>query len=388
MIFSLILFLISLLLLLHSYLFYPLSVWLLNKLLKKSFSADRNSFPNLSIIISVFNEEKVIENTIRNFLLSDYDLNKIEFIIGSDNSTDKTNQIVEKLSQEIPSIKFYPFNVRRGKSQVLNDLVEKSSSDILVFSDANTIYKANALKNLVRFYADEKVGGISGKLVLIENKDIDTSANQEKIYWDLETQLKKFEGKLGILIGANGGIYSIRKKCFHKIPSEYPVMDDFYISLKVLEKGKAFLYLDDAIAEEYVAPSIKSEFYRKIRNNSIMMSTIRAIKSILNPKYGLISYSLWSHKIIRWFSPVLLLVLLISNSLLFSYNNFFNIFLYIQVFFYSLGIIGYIFDKLNIYFKPINICYYFIMTNIAMLIGIIKFLQKKQTSFWQSTART
>ena len=388
MIIWLIIFTLSLLLILQSYIIYPLTVWILSAISKKKYLLNKNFLPNISIVISVYNEEKVIENTIRNFLLSDYDIDKIEFLIGSDNSTDSTNKILEKLSKEISNLKFYCFEQRRGKPNVLNDLVEKANSEILIFADANTIYKKDAIRKIVQYYADENVGGVSGKLKLLEHKDASLSATQEKIYWDLETLLKQKEGNLGILIGANGGIFSIRKEYFQKIPSDYAVMDDFYISLKVLENKKAFLYEKDAIAEEFVAPTVKAEFNRKIRNNSIMMSSIRAIKNLLNPKFGLISYALWSHKIIRWFSPVLLIILFISNLFLVRNYIFFEVFFFIQFAFYLIGLIGYILERFNIYLKPINLCYYFAMTNTAMLIGIIKFLQNKQTAFWHSTARS
>jgi poly-beta-1,6-N-acetyl-D-glucosamine synthase len=184
----------------------------------------------------------------------------------------------------------------------LNDLVKESSSDILIFADGNTIYHRDAIKNMVRYYADPKIGGVSGKLILLEFEDSISSGSQEKKYWDLESWLKEQEGNLGILIGANGGIYSVRKELFIPMPIDFPVMDDFYITLKVLEQKKYFIYAKDALAEEFTAPTIASEFNRKIRNNSINLSTIRAVKKLLNPKFGLAAFGLWSHKIIRWYT--------------------------------------------------------------------------------------
>jgi cellulose synthase/poly-beta-1,6-N-acetylglucosamine synthase-like glycosyltransferase len=383
-----IIFLISVLLLVQSYIIYPLSILIISKIRPGKFKKSNSDLPPISILISAYNEEKVIEKTIRNFLLCDYDKDKIEFIIGSDNSSDNTNEIINKLSGEIPALKFFPFSERRGKANVLNDLVKHASSEILVFSDANTIYKKDALKELVRHYEDDSIGGVSGKLSLIEHSEASLSASQEKVYWDFETWLKEKEGQLGILIGANGGIYSIRKKYYNIIPSGYPIMDDFFVSLKVLEQGKYFIYTSEAVAEEYVAPSVDVEFKRKVRNNSIMMSTIKSIKGLLNPKFGLVAYALWSHKIIRWFSPVLLILLFLSNLFLIEFNLFFKVLFYLQVLFYITALTGFLMEKAGVYFKPVNLVFYFVMTNTAMLIGIFKFLLKKQTSFWQSTART
>lgn len=384
---SYIFFFISLFLLLHTYIIYPISIFIFSVLFKKEYKFDEEFQPEISIIISVYNEEKVIENTIRNFLKSNYDLSKIEFIIGSDNSTDATNEIVLKLQKEIPAINFFPFTERRGKSKVLNDLVKYARADILVFSDANTTYHPDAIRNLVKFYVDDRVGGVSGKLLLVEFEESKNSGSQEKRYWDFETWLKEKEGQLGILIGANGGIYSIKKKYIHNIPSSHPVMDDFYLSLKVLEKKKDFLYQKDAFAEEFTAASLKSEFYRKIRNNSINLSTIQFIIRLLSPSYPLISYGLWSHKIIRWFSPVLLILVFLTSASLSEYKNFYYYFLILQVLSFMFGLLGFGLKKVGLRIQPLLIIFYFMMTNLAQLIGIIKFIFGRHTAYWQSTPR-
>jgi cellulose synthase/poly-beta-1,6-N-acetylglucosamine synthase-like glycosyltransferase len=386
-IFLIVILFLCLFLLIHSYIIYPLSIWILNFTTKKRYVAENNYSPKVSIIISVFNEEKVIEKTIRNFLDTEYDLNKIEFVIGSDNSNDSTNEIIAKLQKEIPAIKFFPFPLRRGKSQVLNDLVKEAGTEILIFSDANTIFHKDSIHNLVKFYADRSVGGVSGRLLLVEFEDSIFAGSQEKKYWDMESWLKDKEGNLGMLIGANGGIYSLRKEFFVPIPTNYPVMDDFYITLKVLEQGRSFIYTRNALAEEFTAPSIKSEFSRKVRNNSINLSTIKAVKNLLSPSFNLISYALWSHKIIRWFTPVLLLVILTLNIILISSGGIFYWLLLIQLLFYIAAILGYFLKEINIRIIFLLLCFYFLVTNIAMFVGIYKFIFSKHTAFWQSTVR-
>ena len=380
-------FILFMFLLIHSYILYPISIWILSIIKRKNYQTDNNFSPNISIIISVFNEEKVIEKTIRSLLESDYDLDKIEFVIGSDNSTDSTNEIISKLQKEIPSISFFPFPTRRGKSQVLNDLVKAASAEILIFSDANTIYRRDAIKNMVKYYVDKSIGGVSGRLLLIEFESSIFEGSQEKKYWDMESWLKEKEGNLGMLIGANGGIYSLRKEFFVPIPTNYPVMDDFYITLKVLEQGRSFIYTRSALAEEFTAPSIKSEFNRKVRNNSINLSTIKAVKNLLSPSFNLISYALWSHKIIRWITPILLLGVLVLNLLLISSNPFLYWIFLFQLMFYLASLLGYFLKQLGIRITFLLLCFYFLVTNVAMLVGIYKFIFSKQTAFWQSTVR-
>lgn len=371
----------------HSFVIYPFHVWLKSRT-QKIVTGGKNSFtPNVSIIISCYNEEKVIEETIRNFFELDYPQEKIEFIIGSDASSDSTNQIVARLAGENAQIKFFPFVERRGKSQVLNDLVSKASNEILVFSDANTIYRKNALKLLVAHYADENIGGVCGKLLLHDFKEAIDAGSREKSYWDAESWLKDKEGKLGCLIGANGGIYSIRKKYFVEVPTSFPVTDDFYISLKVLEAGKSVIYESEAIAEEMVGSDIQIEFKRKIRTNSISISTLRGIPKLVSFKSGFIAYALWSHKIIRWFTPIWLLLILILSFLLKEEYLVVNYFFTAQIVFYITAIVGSFFSLAKKSIPIVSLASYFLITNIAMFIGIIKYLTNTHTNYWQSTPR-
>jgi len=378
-------FFVSGLFLIHTYLIYPVSVYLLGLLLKKKILHDPDFQPVVSIVLSAYNEEKVIEKTIRNFLRADYDLSKLQIVIGSDNSSDKTNEIIESLSKEITNIDFYPFKERRGKARVINDLVKAAKGEIIIFSDANTMYSPDAIKNIVKYYSDERVGGVSGRLVLLNKEKAIESGNQETKYWEFENWIKENEGKLGCLIGANGGIYSIRRELFIPLPLT-TIADDFIISLRVLEQGKLFVYEKSATAEEE-SSDITNEYKRKIRINTMNFYSLQYMKEILKPKYGLVSYGLWSHKMIRWFSPVFIVILLISNFLLSGLNSFYEYFFYIQLVFYTFSFLGYLLKKIRVHFILFALCFYFTYMNLALLIGMIKFLMKKQSSFWQSTER-
>ena len=275
-------FFLVLYLLIHSYLVYPISIFIFGSITKKNIIRDPNYLPEITIIISVYNEENVIENTLRQFLKTDYDHTKIQFVIGSDQSTDNTNNIIDSLKNEIPNLEFIRFNERRGKSRVLNDLIKCAKGEILIFSDANTIYSPDAISKLVSYYSDNNVGGVSGRLLLLDHEKAFESGNLESKYWGIENWIKENEGKLGYLIGANGGIYSIRKDLFIPIPTDSPVADDFLISLKILEQNKLFLYEKTAIASEEIASDIKIENKRRIRNNAIDLSSIKYIKDLVS----------------------------------------------------------------------------------------------------------
>lgn len=372
----------------NSYLIYPIFIWIFSLLLakhKKKLSDEFNS--SLSILISAYNEEKVIEKRIRNILEQNYDLNKIEILVGSDHSNDKTNEILKKLENEIPQLKIFIFNYRQGKAGVLNFLSEKASNEILVFTDANTEFDKNALRILVKHFENNEVGGVSGKLILIDDNEKLRRGVEEKSYWEYETFIKTSEGKLGILIGANGGIFAIRKNLFEKIPVDRPVTDDFFISLNILKKGFKFLYEPDAIAYEEIPKNIKTEFQRKVRFAATNFQTISFFKSLLFNKNILISYAFWSHKIIRWFLPIILILLFSLNLILMNYHYIFKYLLYLQIIFYGLALLNYFLNKLKVRIPLLSLLTYFFITNLALLIGLFRFLRKKHSVIWQSTPR-
>ncbi len=379
------LFLLAFGIILHSYLLYPLSMRCISFFVKKDYSSSRN-FPSVSVIISAYNEERVIEKTIKNFFSLQYPQEKLEVIIGSDGSTDSTNNIINKLHTDFPNLKPVLFNYRRGKKAVVNDLIPLAGGDILIFSDSNTIYQKYAIANLVKYYADSRIGGVCGRLELLSEVNCD-KRNKEKVYWGYESWLKNVEGSLGTLIGANGGIYSIRKSLYVNMPENIPVVDDLFISLKVIEQGKDFIYSKDAVAREFVAPSLKWEYDRKVRIIPRSLETIKQVRSLLWGKKFLISYGLWSHKIIRWFSPLIFILIFLINIFLLGHQNAFVLTFFFQVLFLFFVFAGYLLSRLNINIKFLQLCLYFFIINSALLKGMINFLFKKHQPIWQPTPR-
>lgn len=375
------------LLVINSYILYPVFIYILSILFKKKIEISNESYPQVSILISAYNEEKVIEKRVQNILNSNYDMDKIEILVGSDCSNDRTNEILKNLENAIPQLRVFIFNARRGKAGVLNDLVDYARNEILIFTDANTEFHQDAIKKMVQYFNDKRVGGVSGRLELVETHEHIKEGVEEKRYWQYETILKKSEGKLGILIGANGGIFAIRKSLFVKVPLDKPVTDDFFISLNVIKQGHWLIYEPEAVAFEYVARDVKTEFRRKVRFAATNFQTISFFRDLLFNKNIILSYAFWSHKIIRWFLPFILILLFIVNVLIFEQHLFFKYLLYLQVIVYGLGLIGYLFSKIKIRIGIISLISYFLITNLALLIGYFKFLRKKHSLIWQSTPR-
>ncbi|MCU7513021.1 MAG: glycosyltransferase family 2 protein [Ignavibacteria bacterium] len=370
----------------HSYILYPVIINIIARL--KGKNPEENSYyPEVSILCSAYNEEKVIENRIKNILSLDYDLSKIEMLIGSDCSSDRTNEMLLELQKKHPWLKVHVFSERRGKAAVINDLVKLARHEILVFTDANTEFDRNSLKLLLEDFSAPEIGGVSGRLILLEPEANRSESVEEKKYWEYETLIKRAEGRCGILIGANGGIFAIRKKLFREIPTKKAVTDDFFISLSVLEKDYRFIYRYDAFAFEEVGRSVSLEVKRKIRFASTNFQTMFFFRKLLFNKNILVSYAFWSHKITRWFLPFILIITFLLNILILGNGGFFVAAFAAQLLFYAAALFGYILSLFKIRMTAFSLPYFFVVANMALLLGFFRFMSGKHSIIWQSTPR-
>jgi len=372
-------------LVIYTYLIYPVVIKTISLFYPEKFY--KSSHHTISILISAFNEEKVIEKRIRNIADQNIDFSMVEVLVASDGSTDKTNNLLLELQKEHKWLKVFIFDIQRGKALVLNDLVNNSLNDIIVLTDANTIFDDNSLDQLVKGFADESIGGVSGRLILIDQPESKKKGIDERKYWEYESLIKKSEGRCGILIGANGGIFAIRRELYSGMPPDKAVTDDFFITLSVLSQNRKFIYNYNIIGREEVAPDIKSEFKRKIRFASTNFQTLAIFKKLLFSNNILLSFAFWSHKVIRWFVPLFLILLIPLNILLLHKSNLFNILFIIQMVFYSLALLGFIFTILNVKLKLFSLFSYFILTNVALFLGLFKYLRGKHSAVWESTPR-
>ncbi|MBL6989697.1 MAG: glycosyltransferase family 2 protein [Bacteriovoracaceae bacterium] len=336
------------------------------------------------MLIAAYNEEKIIEAKLQNTLELNYPLDCLEIIVASDGSSDKTSSIVECLSKQHPQIKLIEFK-RMGKSNVINAAIESVSTDIIVFSDANTMYDSNALKELVSRLAPQDVGCVCGRLIYHNPKDI-ISGTGESIYWKYETQLKIMESHLGYVAGANGAIYAIKKQLFEKMPLG-TINDDFMISMKIVQNGYKSLYAPEAKAYEEVAPSVGGEFKRHIRDGAGHYIALLHLLKLFNPFIGIRSFIFWSHRILRWCAPVFLIILFLLNLYLANTYAFYKILLVPHATFYLLAVIGLLIRHRKKIPFLIYVPFYFCNLNLALFLGLLKALTKQQKTIWSSTQR-
>jgi len=264
-----ILFWISIFIILHTYVLFPL---ILKALASKKEQNDilftrEDDLPFISIIMAVHNEEKVIIEKVRSIFHTDYPEEQIELLIGSDASTDKTNEILHIYSSDNPGLLFYSFDERRGKAEVINELREKARGELLVLSDANVMFSDNTLFEMAKHFKNKEIG-LVGSNLLNSNVDKTGISIQESSFISRELRLKYYEGKIwGTMMGAFGGCYALRYELYSPVPEGYTV-DDFYITMRVLEKKKKCIQENNAICYEDVQNQIKEEFRRKIRISS------------------------------------------------------------------------------------------------------------------------
>jgi cellulose synthase/poly-beta-1,6-N-acetylglucosamine synthase-like glycosyltransferase len=338
------------------------------------------SWPSVAILISAFNEEAIIEAKVRNSLEIEYVPDRLEFLIGLDSPTDGTAGLLDRM--QFPHLKVFPFSERRGKLAVISELARNTSAEILVFTDANTMFEPHCVANLVRHFANPEIAVVCGEEIRVSGAGIDPGA--EGLYWNYESALKFLESRTHLLHSANGGVYAIRRALFHPPPNL--IVEDFQIPLELRFQGHRILYDPDAVAVEEIAPTFRSQFERRVRLGAGNFQTLFGHMEYLNPFRGGPAFAYWSHRVLRWLTPLFLLAALFCNLFLWK-SWWYGSFLAMQAAFYGLALIGYWLKKRG---KEPGICkvpLYFCSMNTAILFGLFRFFSGRQTAAWTVTPR-
>lgn len=376
------LFWLSIGLIVYTYVLYPIVLVVWHRLSKSKLVHTNDYLPSVSLLIAAHNEESIIEEKIQNVLNMNYPTDKIEVLIGLDGCTDTTAEILKKYANS--HINVFEFSERRGKSAVINDLAGRAANDILVFSDANTTYNPETVQKLVRHFKNTDIGGVCGKLELIPyNRNV--SSLGESVYWRYENMLKLMEGNIKTTIGATGAIYAIRRSLYKNLPVDQIVMDDFLIPLAVVAQGSRVIFDTDAVGYEKTTASMDHEFSRKVRIGIANFVGLNEIRSLLCPRWKFVAFALWSHKVIRWLVPLLMVFILVSNIslLLLTGSPLYIATFGLQALFYGLAGIGYVLDRYNVSLGVLGYPYFFMSMHFALLLGFIKFIQNKRQPMWK-----
>jgi len=386
---------------LHSYGTYPILLNLLSK--GKKLSNDRfqniaEEWPHVVVLMAAYNEDAVLEKTLTSILGNDYPIGKFDVLIGSDNSTDRSHEIVRTLQNEHSNLKLKVFEGRSGKIRIINQLVEEcrerfgpnGEPPIFILCDANITWSKDLTKKLVSHFKREDVG-LVGATVIDAGEGHAGIAGAEDCYVNRENQMKFQEGVLwGATIGAFGACYAMRSELFEAVPTHYNV-DDFYLTMHCLEEGKQAIVDPEAICYEAVSEHISEEFRRKKRIAIGNFQNLNHFKKFLLPwNCGLPTcFAFWSHKGLRWLGPVLL-IFAFATSIALSMTHLIYLFAAIGLCFsFLIAAIDGLMVKLLPCFhvKVFRFARYFYMMNLALLMGCIRFCLGVKNSVWEPTRR-
>lgn len=378
---------ISLGLIVYTYLGYGAFVWILSKVRKARepiyFESDQE-LPHVTLIVAAYNEEGFIARKIEDSLKINYPKDKLKLLFVTDGSDDKTPEIVKSYE----GVQLYHQPERRGKINAVNRVMELVDTPIVVFSDANTFLNRDVVRNMVRHYKNPQVGGVAGEKRVMQNEH-ENAAGGEGLYWKYESFLKKKDSDLSSVMGAAGELFSVRTDLFTP-PSANMVIEDFYISMKIVSDGYQFVYEPEAYAVETASETIADEWKRKVRIAAGGFQAIIKLRKLLNPfKYGMISFQYISHRVLRWtLTPLALLTVLVSNVILATTGSLiYQMLLAGQVGFYLLAALGYTLRNKSVSIKGFFVPFYFMVMNLSVYKGFFRFLAGKQSVVWEKARR-
>ncbi len=382
-----IIFFISLTGIIHTYVLYPLFMLTAHNLkgYRKKKVLPENDLPHIEVLFAAYNEESVIAEKIHSTFNSAYAPEKISIHVGSDCSSDKTDAIVKKLQDQYPNLHLTRFQERTGKAGIINQLVQSSEVELLILTDANIIFEKETIPALVSSMLDEQVGAVGGSIEYrkVFEKGI---SQQENTYLQLENRLKNAESDLfGSAMGVEGGCYIIRKALFPEIPPLF-FMEDFYVSLSVLEQDYQVLLDTEARCYEDVSVASTEEYKRKVRISIGNFQNLGRFRGMIWNRFYPVGLAFLSHKVLRWFTPFFLILLLLCALILSTESRIFSLFAGIYFLFLSAGLFGILFSQSRS-LSWIKYPGHFIHMNLALMRGFFIYLKGVKSNVWQPTTR-
>ena len=337
--------------------------------------------PRVSVIVAAYNEAAVIAERLDNALALDYPRDLLQIIIAADGCSDETEAIVRGYADRGVQLLSLP---RLGKIGALNAAVEQADGEILVFSDANTMCEPQALRALLRNFADRDVGGVAGHTSYALEATTESSGRGERLYWRYDTWLKRLESDTGSVVSAHGGLYAIRRALYQRVP-DGAVTDDFAISTAVIEQGYRLVFEPGARAVEFAVPEASREFRRRVRLMTRGLRSVLLRKRLLDPRrYGFYAVVLFSHKVARRLAPVALVAVAVSSTWLASQSPFFRVLAFGQAAFYGAALVGWMLRRARLGgSKVLYIPLYYCMANAASALALLDVARGKRIAMWK-----
>ena len=356
-----------------------------------------SDLPNVTFLIAAYNEEAWIEAKIRNSLALNYPKDKIQFFFVTDGSNDKTMEhIINYKNSEKANIQLFHQDARRGKIAAVERVMPFVETPIIVFTDANTDINPQAIRNIVRHYKDFHVGAVAGeKRVQMSGE---ASGAGEGIYWKYESLLKNWDSRLYSAVGAAGELFSIRTDLYKPVETD-TLIEDFVMTMRIAQEGYKIVYEPNAYAIETHSANVKEELKRKIRISAGGLQAVWRLRGLLNPfKYPVLSFQYISHRVLRWtLAPLALPLIFLFNAMILmsttdSSNSTIPFSIYqslfvMQIFFYIIAVVGWIFEQFKIKIKAFYVPFYFCMMNYSVYRGFIRLMLGQQSVVWEKSKR-
>jgi cellulose synthase/poly-beta-1,6-N-acetylglucosamine synthase-like glycosyltransferase len=359
----------------YPYVLYPVFARILATVLGKKIV---RGTPNarISILISAYNEAQHIEATVLNKLAQDY-TGELEVLVASDGSTDGTDEIVTRLAKADPRVRLIRQEPRQGKTAALNRLVELASGEILVFSDANSLYATDTVRQLLENFADPSVGYVTGKMVYV-NSDGSMIGDGCSAYMRYENWLRAVETSLGSIVGVDGGVDSVRRHLYRRMNADQ--LPDFVLPLAVVEQGKRVVYDERAVLKEDTLSDGGAEFRMRVRVALRALWALRDERKLLFGAAGtLFAWQLWSHKLLRYMSFLPLAAACLLNLWLALAEQRYELLLVAQCLFWVAALLG----RAGLSWAPIRFSLYFLLLNVASALAFSRFLRGERIVTWQ-----
>jgi cellulose synthase/poly-beta-1,6-N-acetylglucosamine synthase-like glycosyltransferase len=339
-------------------------------------------WPRVSLVVAAFDEEACIGEKVRNSLALDYPPDRLEILIGCDGCTDRTAAIARQAGGE--RVRVVELTPRSGKATVLAKLVPAATGDVVVLTDANVMLEPGAVRALARRFRDPAVGAVVGRLRL---QNPTNGEFEEGLYWKYETFLKYLEGKRGCVLGANGGIYAIRRILFGPLPPD-TITDDYVIPVRIAVRGWRVPFEPAAVAHEDTTEDPAKEFGRRARIGAGNWQSILRVPDVLDPRTGFVFFAFVSHKLLRWTTPLLLALVLLGSVAAAARPEAWTYRLLVaaQLGFYALAFAGWC-GAAGPLRRAASFAHYFVAMNVALTIGLWRFVRGTQGAAWQRTAR-
>jgi len=376
-----ILFVISAVAVAYVYVGYSLLIPLLAFFFRKPVRTGEGE-PKVTFLITAYNEEKNIRRKLEEVLELDYPRDRMEILVASDGSTDGTDEIVREFSDRDVMLK--RVEGRRGKTAAQNEAVKIATGEVIVFSDATTTYRKDAIRKIVRNYHDPDVGAVSGRYEYVNPSGAPVGTGTI-IFWKYENYIKSMQTRIKTITGCCGCIYSVRRDAY--VPLAPDIISDLVEPLKIVENGYRVVFEAEAVAYETTTERPSEEFSMRIRVINRAMRGIWSVRALLNPlRHPFVSFQLLSHKVLRWMVPFFLLILLVSNFMLLG-DPFFNAVFAAQAACYGAALAGLALGFFGIKIRPLAIPLYFCVVNTASLIAFFKTLAGKNTVVWETVRK-